>query len=226
MSCGDYRPFWQEQAVWPYVHSLIPMAVYIATRDLRLSILVLYISETLELLGAGTLQVLAECIWDALLGDILIGTMAIFNLWLLDQRDDAGLYFKMIFSPWWRLAAFLFAFASMPLAPTFPIADTVTLGVLIFYVLYAAGGAWFYWGALKPAPYGSPEYLAGRSVATWLVYAGIYALVAFPISDQTATSRFFRMASVSLLLFLTSAVLYLFRDKPFAYPVRPKFTDL
>lgn len=187
------------------------MALYIATRDITLTVLILYLSETGELLGASVIGVFAENIWDALFGDILIGASAVFNLWLLDQGDGADVAFQSLVSPWWRFLAFFFVFAWMPLTPAFPVDNTFTLGVLLFTGPYVLGSLWFYkplFDNTTALPQKTlQQSLAARSILTWLCYTCIYVAAALPISDNVATSRFVRMLSVSIVLLGVSAVI-------------------
>lgn len=203
-------PFYLETAIWPFIHTLVPAALYLSTRSWVFSLLVIYISETLEALLAPVFSVLAEQIADALIGDILIGLLAITILLIWDRATGADVPFLLLVSPLRRFLAFVLIVALTIIAPQLTF-EGFNFGVLFFFVLYMLVMLAFYAPVLFGTVPGSPAYVAGQSVVVWLLMASVYTLVALPLftgASAFLTSMFLRMLFVSLFFLVAAFIVY------------------
>lgn len=207
-------PFYLERLVWPYVHTLIAGALYIALRNPAWTLLFVYIFESLELAFSFAFvmvsMILAEAPADSLIGDILMALLIILILFTLDRATGADVAFILVVSPVERLWAFALAGAISPLAALFG-TEHFNFGVLLFYTLYVIIALAFYHRIIFGVEPGSVEWVAGRSIITWLLLSGAYTLVALPaFADGFLASMFMRMLIVSLFSLLTAAVVFHF----------------
>lgn len=200
-------PFYLETAVWPFIHTLVPAALYLSTRSWKFSLLVIYISESLEALFAPIFNVFAEQIGDALIGDILIGGLAITILFVLDRATGADIAFLVLVSPLRRFLAFLLIVALTIIAPQLTF-EGFNFGVLFYFVLYTLVMLGFYASVLYDTVPGSAAHVAGQSIAVWLVMASIYALVALPVFSGFLASMFWRMLFLSLFFLIAAFIVY------------------
>lgn len=87
---AGHAAFWRENSVYPFVHSVVPAALYVATRRVALSLLLMYVWETVEatLALVASRAMFGEHAADSLIGDPLVGALGIGALALLDAAYD------------------------------------------------------------------------------------------------------------------------------------------
>lgn len=193
-------PFYKEEKIWPFVHSLVPAALYIALRRPILALLIIYISETAEAIFRDIYQVFWETVADSLIGDIVIGSLAIGVFWLLDQATGADIAFRRTVSPWLRFVAFVLVVVATPIANIVS-SVSVNWGALAYYAIYLTVALVFYHPLLLKAHRGVVEWVAAQSIIVWLTLTFVYTLVALPKPNGslgTIGSMFFRMLLTSL----------------------------
>lgn len=156
---GTPPSFWMEQRVWPLMHFLTPAALYWATRNAVVSILLIYVWESIE----AAVYVLAgwryvtvtkagqperELALDSLIGDPIMGALGIAVLAFADFTFHwPGLDDTSNTWPWWlRIAAFLTQ--SLPTL-YFNLRHsndpaTLRVGALSYGGVYILGGALWY----------------------------------------------------------------------------------
>lgn len=196
---ADAVPFYAEQAGWPFVHAVVPLALYFATRDLELTLLLIYVWESVERVLALFIKYFKESVYDSLIGDPLVGATAAFTFWLLDQAtgwDDA---LRANVSPLRRAACFIVIAA---LASFIELGSTrvVHVGVLIYTLFYTIVALLFY---------GSAPLLVLQSVLAWLIIVHIYALAAAP--RITVPSTFLRVFGTELLVLVGALIALLIK---------------
>lgn len=172
-----------------------------------LSLLGIYISESLEALLAPIFSVLAEQIEDALIGDIVIGALAITILFVLDRATGADIAFVLLVSPLRRFVAFLVIVVLTIIAPQLTF-EGFNFGVLFYFVLYTLVMLGFYAPVLYDTVPGTAAHVAGQSIAVWLAMASIYTLVALPVFSGFLASMFWRMLLVSLFFLVVAFIVY------------------
>jgi len=110
------EPFYRENGNWPYVHSLVPLSLIAlqvipsvhTTIILLGALLALYAWESFEaLLGFFGNTYLAETVYDSLLGDVVVGGLAVTNFWLIDLITGWRRDINLVTPYWLRLVAFV-----------------------------------------------------------------------------------------------------------------------
>lgn len=210
MECTPSPPFTSEEKIWPYVHTLVPAALYIATRRPILSLLIMYVSESLEAIFRNVYHVFWEDVNDALISDPLIGALAILLFWLLDQTTGADIAFRRLVSPWLRFFAFVLVVVATPVANVLDGAR-VHWGALAYYAIYLFVALVFYHRLLLSASRGALEWTAAQSIVVWLVLTLVYTLVALPNPNGALGdigSLFTRMLLTSLVFIGLAVALF------------------
>lgn len=183
--------FWRENAAWPLAHYIVPAALYVATRNLFLSLWLDWAWESVERLLATQFASFEEPWDDSLIGDPLQGSLAIVTLWLADatwQWGDTTLARVPV-------ALRLLHFATVALASfAIDLAHTRRLrwGVLVYGALYV-GTALLIYGA-------------HADTAAWLSVVVAQTLVTAPVlSRPSVFTRVFATGLLALLCFFVAA---------------------
>lgn len=204
--------FVHERTAWPFVHAVLPLALYAVSRNLALSLLLIYVWESLEAIGSLFTRTLTESKPNALISDPLVGALAIFALYVLDCAFGWGESFCESVPLGLRLGAFavlaLFnglAFFYTPRVQT----STWTLvwPVPVIALLYAAALLIFFNRAIF-RPQSDAEADAGASVLVWLLLASFFAMAATlsPPSDRFFSSTFVRVVLAEVLVLVVALV--------------------
>ncbi len=201
---ADSFDFFLEEVAWPYVHVLVPAAVYIEFRRIDWALLVIYISESVEAVLRPFFVQFGETLDDSLIGDIVLGSLAIAALWFLDIATGAASAFRraepvsvralgLVLPPLYS-AVFLF---DLPAGTTFDVR------VLIFYALYALTILSLHTRSIFWPRAGTRDQLSGRALLVWLAAALVLTVFALPITDGTRAlvTRWMRMLYVILFFF-------------------------
>jgi hypothetical protein len=169
------QAFYKEQTRWPFVHAVVPLALYFATRNIILSLLLIYVWETAERLLKRVTSYFSENDDDSLIGDPLIGSLSIFSFWVFDQATGWDTVICENTNPWLRAACFLLIAVVSPIVELDKSkleARGPHLGTLAYALYYYVIALLFYTFAFTDPP------AVGQSVAAWLAIVFIYALVA------------------------------------------------
>ena len=186
-------PFYAEQAPWPYVHAVVPIALYIAIRynprrvpaylSLLVTILLVFVWEFFERIASYLVPVLQEPIDDSLIGDPLIGASGVLAFWLTDQYSEADSAFAETVQWYWRALVFVLAGALTVIAGLF-IGPRIYGGLVIYAFIYFFLGA-LYGIPILSAPEGRARTLAIQNVMLWLGLTSLYALVSAPVTNPS-----------------------------------------
>lgn len=194
--------FWRDNSVYPFVHAVLPAALYFATRNALLSLLLMYVWETIEatLALAISRQTFGESAADSLIGDPLVGTLGIGALALLDAAYGWVDVVKRAAPLWLRLLAFAYV-ASVSLAFFALSAEQVERSRPLLVTAYGASivviGLLMYAVALRSARFGQP-------LGAWL---GLVALLALAAALPGPSSVYVRMVAVNGAAFLLALLL-------------------
>lgn len=207
------QPFYMECGCWPYVHSIVPMALIgleiYPTENQTIILLAAYVSiygwESLEKLSSflGN-SYLAESAYDSLLGDVAVGGLAITNLWLVDQITGWSHHIGLVVPYWLRLVIFFVIAAPSLVMGRFKNEEGFRLryaaiGYGVYYVLVA--GALFYTGAALAADAHPVE--AHHVVLRTTVWIGIVAaLTAIAAVIERRSSTILQVLAFEATLFL------------------------
>lgn len=168
--------FYKEQTSWPFVHAVVFLALYFATRDIVLTLLLIYVWETFEFLLSNVWPYLRESMWDKMVGDPVIGSLSVLAFWVLDQATGWDDTFVQEVNPWWRF--FGFVAVSVPgwlivLDKRVEGRDWMPLfGTALYALVYIGLGLAIYSDYLSGA--------VGDSVLAWLAIVAFLALFAIP----------------------------------------------
>lgn len=165
--------FAQEQSVYPFTHAVVNVALYMCLRDLKLAIILFFLWEPAEYFLKQVFSSLEEVCNDSLVGDPLIGFLAIFAFWLHDKTTNADIAFRQTALPVSRWLVFIIVGLASFLIPVLETANFYW-GIVIYtaiYVLAVTVGFWYL------------EGVAGRSVALWLLAVVAYAIISVPVTD-------------------------------------------
>jgi len=194
--------FWREDSVYPFVHAVIPAALYFATRNATLSLLLMYVWETLELTLALLVSssTFGESAADALIGDPLVGALGIGALALADVafgwaplvRATAPLWLRLLASAYIAVLSLGFFFLSAQQVDSFSSPLIAAYGVAIVVI-----GALMYVTALRTAEFVEP-------LAWWL---GLVALLALAGALPGPSSVYIRVVFVNGVAFLVGLIL-------------------
>lgn len=202
--------FFLEETAWPYAHSLVPAALYIAARNPLIALLLIYFNETAEVLLAPFAPALRETSDDSLVGDIILGGMAIFIYWLIDLATGAHIAFRARVPLVLRItAAVLVILASFVVVRLKT--DTINGGVLVFYAFYALIPLVLYSRAFFWPRRGTLDWITSQTLIAWLAFSFIYTIVALPVTDGRAGvggTMWMRMFYTSFILLTLAFVVY------------------
>lgn len=168
--------FWRDNSVYPFVHAVLPAALYFATRKALLSLLLMYVWETVEALSALVVSqtVFGEGAADSLIGDPLVGALGIGALALLDVAYGWAAVVTATTALWLRLLAFAYV-AVLSLGFFVLSADDVERMRALLVALYGIGivliALLMYSVALRTPGFRAP-------LAAWLALVGVLAIVA------------------------------------------------
>jgi len=211
---ADKLRFLHERSAWPFVHAVLPLALYATLRNAVLALLLIYVWETLETLLSLFLRSFTENKTDSLLGDPLVGALAIATLYTLDSAFGWQSAVLATTSLAARLGAFAVLGAVSALGFAFrPRASNLSWSLVwvvpLISALYAATLLVFYNRVLFRARTDA-ESDAGTSVVVWLLLVFAYATAATlsPPTTRLLSSTFLRVLAAELLL-LAGALLAL-----------------
>jgi uncharacterized membrane protein YhaH (DUF805 family) len=201
-------PFYKENKIWPYVHAVTPLALFVATRDLTLSILLVYVFETAEIIVSFSRPYFKENSPDSLIGDPLNGALTIFAGWLASQGTRSNEIFLHRVSFWTRWGCFgvigvlasLVAIITCPLNKETKDRQRNTIGTAIIAIIYVGVALLFY------VPH-FDEPLIKRDIGMWLVAATFIAVCAEP--QLKITSSFIQVIIADLIVILAAFVVFL-----------------
>jgi len=205
--------FWRERAAWPFVHAVVPLALYFVLRDAVLALLLIYVWETVETLLALGVDFLTENKLNALVGDPLIGGLNILGFFLLDRAFGWDEAFCATVPTGLRVGAFLVIGVASFAAIIDDSADAYgrifNFGAALLTLIYA-GAALAFFNAVVFHPTTPQEDAAGESVRAWLLVVGLLALVAVPRPDPTSpfSATFVRVGLLSLLSVIVALIVY------------------
>ena len=147
---GQWYPFWREESGFPFVHYVLFLSAYVTSRNLLLTVVLVYAWESLE-------QVLARAGWahrageqwdDSWWGDVLIGVLGAASFALIDEQTAWSATATAV-PLGVRLAVYAaHIVTSWCIVWPWPDQTHVRPGVLVVTVLYAAasllGYAWYF----------------------------------------------------------------------------------
>lgn len=204
--------FWRERTAWPFVHAVLPLALYALSRNFVLALLLIYVWETIETAASIFIKALTENKYDALIGDPIIGALAITTLFVLDCAFNWRDAFCAAVPLGLRIGAFLvlwlvtgLAFAYEPRlhdmtwrvvwpAPAIALLYAATLLIFFNRVVFRAASA--------------DEVAAGTSVLVWLLLMALLAAAATlaPPSQYVLSSTFLRVLLAELVLLVGALI--------------------
>jgi len=208
---GDDGPFYAENGCWPYVHSIVPMAVIALaiipsenqTIVLLGALLAMYAWESFETLSSflGN-SYLAETTYDSLIGDVAVGGLSITNFWLIDQITHWSAHINDVTPYWLRLVAFLIIASPSLVMGRFKQERGYRFRYAAwaygaFYIL--VGGVLFYVSAAVSDDPTLAHNIVLRTTA-WILIVAALTVVASVI--EPASSTFLQVLSFEAILFL------------------------
>lgn len=208
---GQLR-FLRERTAWPFVHAIIPLALYAVSRNLTLSLLLIYVWESLETIFSLFGSLFSENKTDSLIGDPIVGSLAIFTLYVLDCTFG----WRTVFCDSVPLALRLGAFAVLGLISAlafaykphnFNLTCSFVWVVPVMALLYAATILVFF-NRIIFRPQTAAEMEAGTSTLVWLLLAGVFTAAATlsPPSTTFLSSTFVRVVAAEVLVLVTVLV--------------------
>jgi len=201
-------PFYEEQSMWPFAHATCMLALYIASRNIVLSLLLMFAWETYEVIASKYIVFFVEDIGDALIGDPLVGALAVFTAWMIDQatgwddiaREEVGLWRR------WICIAII-ALLNTAIGYVFRVFEhgnnnlLVTRAAVIFSVLLQVITIFAFYGTLLDSQ-------LGPNIVWWLLVVFIYGLsAAFPADYPSA---FIRVVVAEILVLLGNFIVFVF----------------
>jgi hypothetical protein len=199
-------PFYLEQSSWPFVHAVVPLALYFATRDIVLTLLLIYVWESLEFLLSRVVVWLRESIWDKVIGDPMIGALSVLVFWILDEATGWDDVFRSQVGGTRRFFGFLLVWLPSSLV----LLDRRRAGVDRWYtpVLGAPLYALVYIGLALAiySPYLRPFDAVGQSVLAWLTLVAFYAVLTVPA--VAVPSPFLRVLIGELIALAAASIVF------------------
>jgi len=205
--------FVRERTAWPFVHAVMPLALYAVSRNLTLSLLLIYVWESFEALGSLFSGIFTENKTNSLLGDPLVGALAIFTLYAF----DCAFGWSEPFCTTVPLGLRLGAFVVLGLASSFAFAYTPRINNLSWSLVWVvpliaalyAGTLLLFFNRVLFRPQNDAESDAGVSVVVWLLLALFYALSATlsPPSERLLSSTFLRVLIAELFVLVLALVI-------------------
>ena len=210
-------PFYEERALWSFAHATCALALYIASRNIVLSLLLMFVWESYEAIASRYVVFFLEDIGDSLIGDPLVGALAIFTAWLIGQAtgwdaialEEAG---------FWRrwLCFVVIALINSGVGAVFhpdgqrSNRHIVTRGVILVLLLQVVTIFSFYGNLL--------ESRLGPNIVWWLLMGLAYGWAAAMPTNRPST--FFRVVVMEILVLLGNFIAFVFirEDKDSARP--------
>lgn len=195
--------FYEERAPWPFVHATAPLLLYFVTRNLTLSLLLIFLWETLETLLSLMFNFFSEQKPNSLIGDPLVGALTILGFFFLDVAFGWRRPFTMSVSPWLRFAAFL----TIGVASSIVIVDGdgdagswLSVGLLIFGIVYI-GLVLAFFNRIIFRYRTADERRAGHSALMLIAVVALLLVAAAPRFSPTSplSSVFLRVVVVEAL---------------------------
>ena len=204
----EAAPFWREPATFPFAHAVVPLALYFTTRNILLSLLLIYVWETIETLISLLWPYFREKRLDSLLGDPLVGSLGIFAFAFLDEafgwRDAFRDFYGDSRGIALRTTAFAAAFLGSALL-TLDRGDAVRIyvhfGVAFFTALYV--GVFL---AIFSEQFEESGVLA---LLTYVVVLGFIVFVRGKSLQSLSSSIFLRVVATQAVFALVSLLIWL-----------------
>jgi hypothetical protein len=196
--------FWAEQSVWPFVHSVVNIAFYNSFRSLEWAIIALFAWEVFEKITTYVSPVLAEDCFDTLVGDPIIGVVAIFTFWLLDKVTGFDVAFLRHVTFPRRLLVFAAIGIASPIAPLLQTTQFYA-GIAIYTAVYVLAILIGFLPTVQNEGINREVARARQSIFVWIGAVLVYALVSvfvLPGNSFFFASSYMRALSVSLALLL------------------------
>lgn len=201
--------FAAEDAPFPFVHAVIPIAFYISSRSILWTLLAVYVFETLEAAVAPLFPVLTESVQDSLIGDPLIAFLAVLPFWVLDKCTNLDAVFEKHASVWARVLVFVFVGI-----PTIAVGqadtDTFYVGIIYYCAIYLFVAIIGYYELTFYIGNNVEMLYAKQSVAIWLLAVVVYATVSAPVTTgMMGISSWMRVLYVSVANNILALTVYI-----------------
>jgi hypothetical protein len=201
-------PFYKENKIWPFVHSVMPLALFFTSRNIVLSLLLIYVFETMEKTVSFFTPYFKENAADSLIGDPVNGALAIFAGWLVTQGTNSNERFLHEVGFWRRWGCFLVigAVGSIIAIITCPEGfesrdrQRITIGVALIIVVYVGIVLLFY------LPYLEDTQIS-FDITLWLIGASFIALCAEP--QLKAISCYMQVIIADVILVVAAFIMFL-----------------
>lgn len=216
--------FCYEESPWPFVHSVVPLAVYVLTRNFLLTLVLMYAWETLETVLGMFSDFFNETKSDALIGDIVIGLASVLVFMLFELAFDLRDNFLASVGLTTRISALvtigvLSLIVSMDsqlskrlrselrknsVRDNDRVIVTFRAGAIVYALLYLGLVVVFLHEKL---------HLVYKDLYVWLPMVLLYALVVTPVvvlPSQTIASAWLRVFALSTILILAATVTLVF----------------
>ena len=203
------RRFWREDSPWPFVHAVVPLAVYVSLRHLLVSLLLIYVWETVETLLGIVLPFFKEPKLNSLVSDPLVGTASILVFVAFEAALDNQAEFLAAASATRRITALVLIGALSPLAALGDRTETkrwsLRYGALLYALLYFI---------VVIVAYAGVASSVRSSLVVWITLLVLYALAVTPIAPEryrgyaSAWSRIiYSIVAAALAALVTAIVL-------------------
>jgi hypothetical protein len=203
--------FWREERSWPFSHVVMPLAVYVTTQDITLSLLVIYVWETAEQVLSYANPYFGETRNDSLIGDPLLGASAIFAYAAIGSALGVREPFLAATSVGVRLVALLaLGVLTVVLAMDERVVERAErrwlarCGVPLYTLASVGIILAFYIGpALQSAS-------VANALAAWLALQLVYGALATPVAPlavRTYAALYMRMLVVSVAGLFAAAII-------------------
>jgi len=178
----DYYPFWREESPYPFAHFVLPLALYGAVRNVLLTMLLVYVWESVEQLLArtGYARYAGEQWDDSWFGDIVLGLLAAGTFAVADSTYGWREAVQMMGPPLWLRVVGYLAIVLASVMVRWQCGGTwVRWQLLLFTAVYAAVTLAVF------APYWNAGAGAGplirASTLAWLAVALVAMLISLPV---------------------------------------------
>lgn len=198
--------FYRENAVWPFVHALTNANLYIATRDWKLSIVLMYVWESFEFaVMTRFMENFSEVMDDSLIGDPIIGITIILALALIDYHTGWNLDFRRIVPAWNRFIQFVVTSVITCIIATTheePGAFVLVIGAAYIATVLAFYG-YYLFRTMPSREFANIQRETKKSVALWL---GIVIILMIVVAPQEVPSSEFPYNTYMRVAFVEGTV--------------------
>ena len=203
--------FYRENTAWPFVHALINAHLYIATRKWTLSLLLMYIWETIEFAVVSQLtKTFAENVDDTLISDPLVGFTIISALWLIDHQTHWDVDFRENVPNYIRAVCFIIVGLLATILSSIDDKSggiVLAIGTLYILITLAFYGPYI-WSRAQEVSVAASQSRAAQSVAIWLILIAVITIVAAPRNVPTGEFPYntFMRVEFTILVVLAAAI--------------------